>query len=170
MIRSVKRLVTKCSLDSSIVVTTSRLELKILKMIDISSLCDEWSDSERMRVMFAPMRNKELNPESFNSKIKFWTELIHKWCTVHNRCSFTLGQLEKDFQRDGSTPHCLADVLGEALKSGKIVDTKRFTSNLVPQESWGSWAKSIGWRAAGVSVDYNLLRSNLTILSILVCS
>ena len=64
-------------------------------MTDISSLSDEWTDDERMRVLFAPMRNKELNPESWNAKLTFWTTLIEKWCLKNNKHSFTLHQLGK---------------------------------------------------------------------------
>ena len=79
-------------------------------MTDISQYCEEWSDDERMRVMFAPLRSKELNPESWNSKISFWTSLIQKWSEQSNKCSFTIRQLEKDFERDGISPHCLVQV------------------------------------------------------------
>ena len=42
----------------------------------VGAYCPEWSDSERMAVMFAPLRSKELNPESWNSKTAFWSQLI----------------------------------------------------------------------------------------------
>jgi len=116
-------------------------------MTDISSLSDEWTDDERMRVLFAPMRNKELNPESWNAKLTFWTTLIEKWCLKNNKHSFTLHQLEAAFTRDGISPHCLPEVLTQSTKSGIVMDTNRFKSQLVAAGSWGSWAKNLGWRA-----------------------
>jgi len=116
-------------------------------MTEIGSLSDEWKDDERMRVLFAPMRNKELNPESWNAKLTFWTTLIEKWCLKNNKHSFTLHQLEAAFTRDGISPHCLSEVLTQSTKSGKIVDTNRYKSQLVAAGSWGSWAKNLGWRA-----------------------
>jgi hypothetical protein len=116
--------------------------------IDMSDLCEDWADSERMRVMFAPMRNRELNPESYDSKIQFWRGLIKKWCSVQDKCSLTQKELESAFQRDGDIPHCLAEVLSESIKSGDFMDSNRFRASLTPQQNWGGWIKSIGVRAA----------------------
>ena len=116
--------------------------------IDMSELCEDWADSERMRVMFAPMRNRELNPESYDSKIQFWRGLIKKWCSVQNKCSLTQKELETVFQRDGDIPHCLPEVLSESIKSGDFMDSNRFRASLTPQQNWGGWIKSIGVRAA----------------------
>ena len=66
---------------------------------DISSYCPEWQDEERMGVMFAPMRHKELNPESWNSKMLFWSSLISQWCLANNKCCVTLELLEQSLQR-----------------------------------------------------------------------
>ena len=41
-------------------------------------LCSEWADDQRMAVLFAPLRAKELNPESWNSKVNFWSNLVVK--------------------------------------------------------------------------------------------
>ena len=41
-------------------------------------LCSEWADDQRMAVLFAPLRAKELNPESWNSKVNFWSSLVVK--------------------------------------------------------------------------------------------
>ena len=44
----------------------------------VDQLCSEWADDERMSVLFAPLRAKELNPESWNSKVNFWSNLVVK--------------------------------------------------------------------------------------------
>ena len=116
--------------------------------IDISELCEDWRDSERMRVMFAPMRNRDLNPESYDSKVQFWKSLIKKWCSVKNKCSLTIKELEHAFLRDGDIPHCLPEVLSESIKTGDFMDSNRFRASLMPQKNWGGWIKSIGVRAA----------------------
>ena len=115
---------------------------------DMSELCEDWSDSERMRVMFSPMRNKELNPESYNSKIQFWKSLTRKWCSLMNKCSLTQKELENAFQRDGDIPHCLPEVLSESIKTGDFMDSGRFRASLVTQKNWGGWIRSLGVRAA----------------------
>merc|ERR1712126_58520 len=52
-----------------------------------------------------------------------------------------------DFERDAIRPHCLAQVITEARQSGKIIDSNRFTSQLVAQQTWGGWIRNIGWKA-----------------------
>ena len=118
--------------------------------VNMSDLCEEWSDDERMKVMFAPLRSKELNPESWNSKIQFWSSLIKKHCEGSRQCSFTIRQLETVFARDGVSPHCLAQVLTELTNSGEILDARRYVSQLRAASSWSSWVSSFGWRAVQV--------------------
>lgn len=51
-------------------------------------MCPEWSNEERMNVLFAPLRNKELNPESWNAKVRFWINLIEKWSAAESVAVF----------------------------------------------------------------------------------
>ena len=118
-----------------------------MAVTDIASYCPEWTDNERMNVMFAPLRHKELNPESWNSKILFWGSLIDKWCLNNKKCSITVEELEKAFQRDGNTPHCLQEVLSECVRTGLVVDQGRFVASITPKDTWGGWVKSVGWGA-----------------------
>jgi len=97
--------------------------------------------------MFAPMRHKELNPESWNSKMLFWSSLISQWCLENNKCCITLELLEQSFQRSGRAPHCLQEVLTECVRTGQVVDQGRFLSSIAPRDTWGVWAKSLGWGA-----------------------
>jgi len=120
---------------------------------DISTYCPEWSDDERMSVMFAPMRHKELNPESWNSKMLFWSTLISQWCLTNNKCCVSVEMLEKAFQRDGKSPHCLQEVLTECIRTGQVVDQGRFVSSIAPRDTWGGWVKSVGWGAVQLVGD-----------------
>jgi len=114
---------------------------------DIASYCPEWTDNERMSVMFAPLRHKELNPESWNSKILFWSSLISKWCEKNKKCSVTVELLEKAFLREGKSPHCLEEVVSECVRTGVVVDQARFVASIAPKDTWGGWVKSVGWGA-----------------------
>jgi len=106
---------------------------------------EEWSDDERMNVMFAPMRQKNLNPESWNSKLSFWSSLIQRWCMANKKSSVTLEELERAFERKGKAPHCLQDILIECQKSGELVEHDRFLTSLAPIETWGGWVTGLGW-------------------------
>jgi len=114
----------------------------------ISALCPDWSDDERMNVLFAPFRSRELNPEAWTNKIKFWTDLIEKCCRQTNKCSVNLEELKTIFQRSGKSPYCLAEVLHEGVESGVLVDQGRYLQTLrQAQASWGGWVKGLGVQA-----------------------
>lgn len=74
---------------------------------------DCWNDDSRMTSLFAPFRDRTLNPQGWDSKIAFWSAMIFKWCEKKNRVSFTLDELNKDFIRNGRMPECLPTVLEE---------------------------------------------------------
>lgn len=75
-----------------------------------------WNQEERMKALFAPFRNRAVNPEDWNSKYKFWNQLVKKWASYHARCSFSLVDLKANFKRNGITALCLPTVLEELYK------------------------------------------------------
>merc|ERR1719209_1892660 len=113
----------------------------------LDQLSSEWADDQRMSVLFAPLRAKELNPESWNSKVNFWSNLIIKWAQQTNTAVVSMDLLEKAFERDGKMPYCLEDVLRELWASGGIVDFQRYLSSQTPRPTWSSWLKGIGTNA-----------------------
>jgi len=110
-------------------------------------LCSEWADDQRMAVLFAPLRAKELNPESWNSKVNFWSNLVVKWAQQTNTAVVSMDLLEKAFERDGKTPYCLEDVLRELWTAGGIVEFSKYLSSLTPRPTWSSWLKGVGTNA-----------------------
>jgi len=101
-----------------------------------------------MDVLFAPLRSKQLNPEAWTNKIKFWTDLIEKWCKHNKKCSVNLEELKNAFERAGKSPYCLTEVLQEAVQSGDLVEHNRHLANLrQAQASWGGWVKGLGVQA-----------------------
>jgi len=113
----------------------------------LDQLCSEWADDQRMSVLFAPLRAKELNPESWNSKVNFWSNLVIKWAQQTNTAVVSMDLLEKAFERDGKSPYCLEDVLRELWACGGIVDFSRYLSSQTPRPTWSSWLKGIGTNA-----------------------
>ena len=55
------------------------------------SLCPEWANEQRMNVLFAPLRDKDLNPESWNSKVRFWINLMEKWSRANSSPVLDIG-------------------------------------------------------------------------------
>ena len=109
--------------------------------VPVSDLSEEWSDDERMSVMFAPLRTRELNPESWSAKVTFWTDLIERWCRANGRCVVTLDEMKTVMQRKGRTPHCLAEV------SCRTVNAETLVSNV--RTDAGDDRGGQGWTARG---------------------
>jgi len=95
----------------------------------------DWSDSDRVNVLYAPFRARTLNPESYEAKLRFWTETIEKWLEHENTFKFKTCDLANILQANSRKPLCLADVIQE-MKDGKkvIVESKEFVKGF--QESW----------------------------------
>ena len=47
-------------------------------------ICDlrpdiNWTDEDRVSVLYAPFRPKELSPQAWDAKMIFWKDVIKKW-------------------------------------------------------------------------------------------
>ena len=38
-----------------------------------------WNDENRVKGLYATFRTKELSPQSWDSKMNFWSDVINKW-------------------------------------------------------------------------------------------
>eukprot|EP00088_Acartia_fossae_P023338 TRINITY_DN2437_c0_g1_i7.p1 TRINITY_DN2437_c0_g1~~TRINITY_DN2437_c0_g1_i7.p1 ORF type:complete len:421 (-),score=76.46 TRINITY_DN2437_c0_g1_i7:71-1333(-) len=133
----------------------------------MDALCAEWEDDQRMNALFAPVRSKQVNPESWQSKINFWLNLIEKWCDANEVAMVDLSLLKKIFTRNGKSPHCLEDVLQEGVKSGDLAPSDAFLQSLSSaHQTWGAWMVGLGTGAIK-KVGSNLLgysASNFTVI------
>ena len=52
-----------------------------MKMHLISDLRPDinWNDEDRVSVLYAPFRPKELSPQAWDAKMIFWKDVIKKW-------------------------------------------------------------------------------------------
>ncbi|XP_008546100.1 charged multivesicular body protein 7 [Microplitis demolitor] len=104
--------------------------------LPIKDMPESWFKDEQMNAMFAEFRSRSVNPQDWDSKYKFWQELISKWLSFNNKCSFTITDLKSIFKRKGCTPLCLKTVLEELHRNREIVTEDEF---LYDQNSWTSW-------------------------------
>jgi len=126
-------------------------------MTDLGNLCPEWGDDERMGVVFSPLRSKEVNPESWVSKIEFWHSLICKWCQHNQTCIVDVETLKTAFERNGRTPHCIPEVLQQILESGKIEELARYRVRINPNRTWLQWASG----GIGLIIKSNLFTTKI---------
>lgn len=75
-----------------------------------------WHNKTRINALFAPFRQKTVNPEDWESKLKFWSNLIKKWCEIKGCANFTMLELKKVFVENKRSPACLETVIQEMLK------------------------------------------------------
>ncbi|KAF6206626.1 hypothetical protein GE061_017862 [Apolygus lucorum] len=102
-----------------------------------------WNDDKRMNSLFSPFRQKESNPVDYETKLKFWVDLIDDWCLECGRGTFSVKYLLTVFRRKNAFPVCLQTVVEELSRSGDVMTKEKFMS-LDATESWTRWAvKSI---------------------------
>lgn len=100
-----------------------------------------WQEDERMENLFAPFRDRSVNPLNFDAKMMFWKNLIREYLgRIKNSPTFSLGELRTTFQRKGKKPYCLDTVLKEMLLSDSSVKEKSQFIQEVPSHSWAGWA------------------------------
>lgn len=99
----------------------------------------EWADDGVMDVLFSPFRgNRDVNPRSWDSKMKFWTGLIRRHCADKKVVSFNVRQLTEVFERNGKVPSCLKVVIDDLKRCGVIQSVSEFQSSA--ETSWVSWS------------------------------
>lgn len=97
-----------------------------------------WHDDERMDNLFAPIRPKAVNPVNYETKIKFWKNLIKEYCTARGCPVVSLNELRSAFSRNGKKPCCLETVLEEQLAEGSIKLKQQYM--VAPLLTWSGWA------------------------------
>lgn len=103
---------------------------------DFYPLC--WQDDERMDNLFAPFRDKSVNPVNYETKMKFWKNLIQEYCSIKGNPTISLGELRSAFQRNGKKPYCIDTVLEELLRDGSAKTKTQFME--APLLTWSGWA------------------------------
>lgn len=79
----------------------------------------KWSDGlsdERLRVLMAPFKNREVNEVNYDNKMKFWKEAIVTACDRRRRCSFSMNELKTWFLYNGRSPQCLLTVVEDMFR------------------------------------------------------
>lgn len=97
-----------------------------------------WQEDERMDNLFAPFRDKSVNPVNYETKMKFWKNLIIEYSTLKGNPTISLDELRIAFQRKGKKPYCLNTVLDELLTDGTVKPKSQFME--APLLSWAGWA------------------------------
>ncbi|XP_023020635.2 charged multivesicular body protein 7 [Leptinotarsa decemlineata] len=98
-------------------------------------------DEQRINVLFAPLRNRSVNPKDWDSKISSWKTIIRSYCQANDIYTFTLSSLSNVFIRNGRPPSCLQEVLCDMHKNGEIQPLDEFSRKMAP--TWTGWATDV---------------------------
>lgn len=98
-----------------------------------------WSDDRRMKVLFSPLRQRNVNPENYDGLILFWRNQITNYSHTQENPRVTLSGLREAFMRNGEKPHCLQQVLASMVSSGEIKPTEQFLQD-ANTAGWAAWS------------------------------
>lgn len=96
-----------------------------------------WKEETRMNALFAPFRDRDVNPIFYDVKMKFWKGLIQEACS--NVGYFTVQDLNTAFTRNRRIPYCTANVVKDLIINGDVRTKDEFLSS-TPGQSWKRWA------------------------------
>lgn len=84
-----------------------------LREIDLP---EDWKDDVRMSFLFATFRERSVNPEGWDEKLKFWINFVENFCLKCDVPVIDLHSLRCALERKGSYPQCLDVVLENMYK------------------------------------------------------
>ncbi|XP_058066792.1 charged multivesicular body protein 7 [Anopheles bellator] len=115
-------------------------ELSVLKQeSDKSFLPECWRDDNRMGVLLSEFRPRMVNPDSYDSKLKFWKELISSYCIATGQCVVSIASLKESFRRKGTVPYCLQTVFDEMDANGELLQMEQLLEQTASL-GWSQWA------------------------------
>ncbi|XP_001354130.3 charged multivesicular body protein 7 [Drosophila pseudoobscura] len=94
-----------------------------------------WEDVEIMQIHFATFRPRHLNIEDYETKMKFWKDLVTQYLKFWGQITFSLRDLQLKLMRGDQLPACLDTVLSEMYQQNQI--RPRTDHDL--ENSWTGW-------------------------------
>lgn len=83
-----------------------------MNSVNMSDTCDAsylpecWKDNERMSSLMSMFKLREINPDGYDFKLKFWSDLILVSCRHLKRPYFTHKELTSRYRRKDRIPAC----------------------------------------------------------------
>lgn len=111
-----------------------------------------------MSVFNYNFRPREVDPEHYDQKMRFWKEMIENYCEYKGSSSFSIQELKEVFKRKGTSPYCLDTVVNQMLTDGNAQDKSTFMSS--SQKSWGQWTVDVFF-SKPVSWTFNKLKERV---------
>ncbi|XP_073838408.1 charged multivesicular body protein 7 [Musca autumnalis] len=101
-------------------------------------------DESRVQALFAPFRERSVNPENYDSKMQFWKDVIMDLCIHKGKATFSKNELLQTFSLGRRIPSCLDTVLEDMQKTSLI--RPRVEYEYDPSNGWTGWAVLRFWK------------------------
>ncbi|SPP87338.1 charged multivesicular body protein 7 [Drosophila guanche] len=96
-----------------------------------------WEDSKVMQIRFATFRPRHLSIEDYDTKMKFWKDLVTQYLKFWGRVTFSLRDLQLNFMRGDQLPACLDTVISEMHQQKQIRPRTEYDND--PANTWSGW-------------------------------
>ncbi|XP_066255747.1 charged multivesicular body protein 7 [Euwallacea similis] len=119
---------------------------------------DVLKDESRLNVLFAPLRNRSVNPKDWQDKISTWKSIIKVYCEANNEFSLTLSLLNETFVRHGRSPPCIGEVLNDMIQNKEVEIMEVFLKKAA--HTWSGWLTDIVIKRP-LSWSYNTMKKTI---------
>ncbi|KAM3718663.1 Charged multivesicular body protein [Dirofilaria immitis] len=79
-----------------------------------------WADDDQMSGLMSMIKAREVNPNDYDRKIEFWSDMIAKSCDSERNAVFTIDILKRRFRRGNQLPGSLNVIIQHMLDTGEI--------------------------------------------------
>lgn len=63
-----------------------------------------------------PDDGRTANQVAYDEKMMFWMDAIRRWCYSNCQATFSIGQMQSNFERNGRLPQCLHTVIEQMIE------------------------------------------------------
>lgn len=121
-------------------------------------IVETWREDAVMSVFNYHFRPREVDPEHYDQKMRFWKEMIENYCEYKGSSSFSIQELKEVFKRKGTSPYCLDTVVNQMIADGNAQDKSTFMMS--PRKTWGQWTVDV-FISKPVSWTFNKLKERV---------
>jgi len=104
------------------------------------------ADPDRLDVLYAPFRDKSVNPKGYESKLSTWQDAIKQYMRINKTPVIEVEEVMRAFTFDGKSPRCINQVLIESIQNKNVVSEVEYCNSLHDDErGWLPWAVGLGF-------------------------
>ncbi|KAL1505932.1 hypothetical protein ABEB36_005379 [Hypothenemus hampei] len=115
-------------------------------------------DENRLNVLFAPLRSKNVNSKDWDDKITTWKSIIRIYLETNNLFFFSLSSLNDVFIRHGRPPPCLNEVISDMIRKNEVEVLETFLRKST--DTWSGWLTDFVIRRP-LNWSYNTVKKSL---------